>query len=59
MASVRLQGQFNSPTYMDPQINVYAYLMITGSDVLLIDTGVGEGTTLSIKDLNHIERQLM
>ncbi len=44
LASVNLQGQFNPPTYLDTRIDVYAYLVITGSsDVLLIDTGVGEG----------------
>ena len=43
MASVNLQGRFNPPTYLDTRIDVYAYLVITGSDVLLVDTGVGEG----------------
>ena len=43
LASVNLLGQFNPPTYLDTRIDVYAYLVITGSDVLLIDTGVGEG----------------
>lgn len=31
---------------MDTRIDVYAYLVITSSDVLLIDTGVGEGNDL-------------
>ena len=44
MASVNLQGQFNPPTYLDTRINVYSYLVITSSDVLLIDTGVGVGS---------------
>jgi glyoxylase-like metal-dependent hydrolase (beta-lactamase superfamily II) len=48
MASVNLQGQFNPPSYLDTRIDVYAYLVLTGSDVLLIDTGVGEGN-------DHIE----
>ena len=43
MASVNLAGQFNPPTYLDSRIQVYAYLVITESDVLLVDTGVGEG----------------
>ena len=43
MASVNLAGQFNPPTFLDTRIEVYAYLVITETDVLLIDTGVGEG----------------
>ena len=43
MASVNLQGQFNPPTYLDTRIDVYAYLVIMGSSVLLLDTGVGQG----------------
>ena len=43
LASVNLPGRFNPPTYLDTRIEVYAYLVITQSEVLLIDTGVGEG----------------
>lgn len=43
MASVNLAGQFNPPTFLDTRIEVYAYLAITETDVLLIDTGIGEG----------------
>jgi N-acyl homoserine lactone hydrolase len=44
MASVKLYAQFNPPTYVDTRIDVYAYLVLgMASDVLLIDTGVGEG----------------
>lgn len=43
MASVNLLGQYNPPTYLDTRIDVFAYLVITATDVLLIDTGVGEG----------------
>ena len=32
-----------SVNYLDSRIDVYAYLVVTVSDVLLIDTGVGEG----------------
>ena len=32
-----------SVNYLDTRIDVYAYLVITASDVLLIDTGVGKG----------------
>ena len=32
-----------SVNYLDSRIDVYAYLVVTASDVLLIDTGVGEG----------------
>lgn len=38
-----MQGQYNPPTYLDTRVDVYAYLVITSSAVLLIDTGVGEG----------------
>ncbi len=42
LASVKLLGRFNPPTYLDTRIDVYAYLVVNGSDVVLIDTGVGE-----------------
>ena len=32
-----------SVNYLDGRIDVYAYLVVTESDVVLIDTGVGEG----------------
>lgn len=44
MGSVKLAGRYNPPTYADTRIDVYGYLVITdASDVVLIDTGVGEG----------------
>lgn len=43
MASVYLQGKYNPPDFLDTRVDVYAYLVVTGSDVVLIDTGVGEG----------------
>lgn len=44
MASLKLHAQFNPPTYVDTRIDVYGYLVSgAGSEVLLIDTGVGEG----------------
>ena len=43
LASVKLLGRFNPPTYLDSRVDVYAYLVIAGSDIVLIDTGVGEG----------------
>ncbi len=45
MARVNLSGQFNPPNYVDSRIDVYAYLVTCESDVLLIDTGVGEGSS--------------
>lgn len=39
-----------SSNYLDGRINVYAYLVFTGSEVLLIDTGIGEGN-------HYIEQQ--
>ena len=44
LASVKLPGRYNPPTYLDSRISVYAYLVITSSDIILIDTGVGEGS---------------
>lgn len=44
MATVKLAGQFNPPTYADTRINVYAYLIRAGSNVVLVDTGVGIGS---------------
>ena len=43
MASFRLDGRFNPPTYADARMNLYAYLVTAGSDVVLIDTGIGAG----------------
>ncbi len=43
LASVNLSGQFNPPDFLDTRIDVYAYLVMMESGVLLIDTGVGEG----------------
>lgn len=46
MARVNLPAQYNPPTYTDTRINVYAYLVVTDSDVILIDTGVGAGNKI-------------
>lgn len=43
MASVKSAGEYNPPTYLDTRINVYSYLIVTASDVVLIDTGIGKG----------------
>lgn len=43
LARVNLEGCFNPPAYADTRIDVFAYLVITDSEVLLIDTGVGTG----------------
>ncbi len=48
LASVKLQGKYNPPTFVDGRINVYAYLLIASgahtnrpADVILIDSGIG------------------
>ena len=43
MASVNLQGKYNPPEFQDTRIDVYAYLVVMGSDIILVDTGVGDG----------------
>jgi len=43
MASVNLSGKYNPPAYLDTRIDVYDYLIVTKSEVLFVDTGVGEG----------------
>jgi len=43
LARVNLEGRFNPPTYADARIDVFAYLVITASEVVLVDTGVGAG----------------
>ena len=43
LAEVNLAGQYNPPTYQDGRIPVYAFLILVGNDVVLVDTGVGEG----------------
>ncbi len=43
MATVKLAGQFNPPTYADTTTNVYAYLIRSHSNVVLVDTGIGVG----------------
>ncbi len=45
MARVNLLGRFNPPTYQDTRIEVFAYLVMGGSDIVLVDTGVGEGNS--------------
>ena len=43
LAEVNLAGQYNPPTYQDGRIPVYAFLILVGNDVVLVDPGVGEG----------------
>ncbi len=43
LAQVNLNGKFNPPTYTDARIDVFAYLVISDSQVILVDTGVGVG----------------
>lgn len=43
LATVNLQGKFNPPSFVDTRIHVYAYLVMTPGQIILIDTGVGEG----------------
>lgn len=43
MASVKLAGKLNPPSFEDGHINVYAYLAISEQAVILVDTGVGFG----------------
>jgi len=43
LATVNLQGKYNPPDFRDARVSVYAYLVVMGSDVVLIDTGVGTG----------------
>lgn len=43
LAKVKLPGRFNPPSYRDSRIDVYAYLVIARTHVLLVDTGVGTG----------------
>jgi N-acyl homoserine lactone hydrolase len=51
MASFKLYAEFNPPDYVDTRIDVYAYVVLgLASNVLLIDTGVGEGN-------EHIEHR--
>jgi len=48
MASFKLAGQFQLRTYLDTRINIYAYRVVRGDEVLLIDMGIGDVG-------NHIE----
>jgi len=43
MARVKLSGKYNPPTYEDTRIDVFAYLVLAGSQVVLVDTGIGDG----------------
>ena len=45
MASVKLSGKYNPPTYEDTRMDVFAYLVLTGSRVVLVDTGIGHGNS--------------
>ena len=45
LASVNVPSRLQTrEKYSESRVDVYAYLVITRSDVLLIDTGVGEGS---------------
>ncbi len=51
MASVNILSRFQTrERSLENRVDVYAYLVIGGSEVLLIDTGVGQGNS-------HIERR--
>ena len=43
LAEVNLAGRYNPPTFQDGRIPVYGFLILVGDDVVLVDTGVGEG----------------
>ncbi|MEJ2131053.1 MAG: MBL fold metallo-hydrolase [Gammaproteobacteria bacterium] len=43
LGTVTLSAQFNPLTNVDARIEVYAYLIVAESHILLVDTGVGEG----------------
>ena len=43
LAVVNLDGRFNPPTFVDARIDVFAYLIVCDSEVVLVDTGVGSG----------------
>ncbi len=45
LANVTLQGRYNPPSYQQSRIDVFAYLVITQSQVILIDSGVGSNNT--------------
>ncbi len=44
LAEVNLSGAFNPPTYADTRIPVYGFLILAGDEVVLLDTGIGEGS---------------
>lgn len=39
LATYKLAGEFNPPSYLDSRISIYGYLVITDSGPLLVDTG--------------------
>ena len=43
LARVKLSGKYNPPSYTDTRIDVFAYLVLSGHQVVLVDTGVGGG----------------
>ena len=43
LARINLKGQYNPPTYIDTRIDVFGYLVISSSSVVLVDTGIGLG----------------
>ena len=62
MARVNLPGQFNPPTYQDTETDVYGYLIIASPQIILIDTGVGEGNDIIESRFNphrtHLDSEL-
>lgn len=43
-ARVNLSGQYNPPGFEDTRIDVFAYLLVGTNQIVLVDTGVGEGS---------------
>ncbi len=43
LASVTQQGKYNPPSFKDARIPFCAYLIVANSEIVLVDTGVGEG----------------
>lgn len=50
LAEVTLSGAYNPPDFTDTRIPVFGFLILAGAEVILVDTGVGEGN-------DYIDRQ--
>ena len=46
LATFKLAGAFNPPSFRDTRADLFGYLILTGDEPILLDTGIGEGVAI-------------